>query len=354
MSSQSAASVSQVAPKPRPKVFWSGHLTSGHETTRKEWLSPLKEEEAEVKASMPPFNLAEGLQVPPYVSSVNAPVFGPSIANAVMRMFEPEEMQAIAAKLGVTLPAYTLSKFVQDKMPKVRDMISYSRAVPELSSSADAIDRLELFVAEFETLTPEKVNSAAAWEAFVQRHVASGWESKLHFDLILGNFGFDKAASDKLRAAEFMKADGETVTFEQHALRWLSKAFSAYGPEGALADVVNAVFVMTGAAYDSLSDVDVAKRIDQFQQKVRSKDFSGLWIPTHFFMDAEVDDCMVWVLLAHVCDSLSSKLNVLIQLPPDAELDGLAQRWDLMDGCAVWRDPHSRNAKAVKTCFRIE
>ena len=41
------------------------------------------------------------------------------------------------------------------------------------------------------------VNSS---QEFVDARVASpGWEERLHFDHLLGNFGFDKSASDALR-----------------------------------------------------------------------------------------------------------------------------------------------------------
>lgn len=76
--------VEGLAPGGQARVFWSGHLTKGHETRRKQWLSPLKEEEAEIRASMPPFNKDADIKLPDYVNQVNAAVFGPNISNAVM------------------------------------------------------------------------------------------------------------------------------------------------------------------------------------------------------------------------------------------------------------------------------
>lgn len=200
----------------------------------------------------------------------------------------------------------------------------------------------------FEALDRASVPDIASWQAFVLEHVPAGWESRLHFDHLLENFGFAREASDELRATQFVKEDGEKVTFEQHAFRWLSKAFSAYGPGGALTDVVNLAFAMSGASARGLSDLDIAGQIDRVTSKVMAGDLQGLWVPTELFMDCEVDDCMCWTLLQYIHESRGTTLNVLAQLPADQELDVLEGRWARLPGCQVWRDPESRNAKAVR------
>ena len=87
---------------------------------------------------------------------------------------------------------------------------------------------------EFEALRQTSIKSLEEWQAFVGRHVPEGREAKLHFNNLLGIFGFDKTSSDTLQKTIFKKPDGEEITFEQHPFRWLSKAFSGYGPAGAL------------------------------------------------------------------------------------------------------------------------
>jgi len=171
----------------------------------------------------------------------------------------------------------------------------------------------------------------------------------MHFDHVLDNFGFEKEASDLIRKTQFEKEDGEKVTFEQHALRWLSKALGAYGPEGALTDVVNLAFAMTEQEFDGLSDIEIADRIRALREKIESKNLSGLWIPSHLFMDAETDDCLVWILLHYVSqlNGTLSQFKVLIQLPATPEFDPMAQKWSSMCNCEIWRDPDSRNEKAL-------
>merc|ERR1712224_737002 len=103
------------------------------------------------------------------------------------------------------------------------------------------------------------------WDKFMLKHVQQGWEAKLHFDHILSNFGFTTEETNDIREKKFTKPDGEEVTFEQHAFRWLSKAFSAYGPPGALTDVVNVIFAMTDEKDTSkLTDIEIAKKISEF------------------------------------------------------------------------------------------
>merc|ERR1719382_1211310 len=75
------------------RVFWSGHLTKGHEERRREWLSPICEADAEIKFSYPPFNNSLGLDFPASVKRINVPCFGPSIINAVMAIFQLDEMK---------------------------------------------------------------------------------------------------------------------------------------------------------------------------------------------------------------------------------------------------------------------
>jgi len=331
-------------------VFWSGHLTSGHETKRQEWMAPLAEEDADIRASMPPFNNYNKLSIPAGVQLYNVPAYGPNIANAVIEIFMVEDIQRFAAGLKVPIPPCGLSKFVQGKMNKVLDMVHHCQDTPEIAQkNGNAVQKMKHFVDEFQGLGPSSIKSVSEWEAFVNRHAKPGWEKKMHFDLLLENFGFDKEASDLLRKTVFEKSDGEKVTFEQHAFRWLSKALGAYGPEGALTDVVNLAFAMTGQDCVGLTDIEIADTIRSLRKRVETKKLSGLWIPNYFFMDAETDDCLVWILLQYISHlkGTTKEFKVLVQLPPNPSFDTLAQEWGSKDNCEIWRDPDSRNEQAL-------
>jgi len=331
------------------KVFWSGHLTQGHEERRLQWLSPIREADAEIKFSYPPFNNKVGLDFPASVEKINVPCFGPNIINAVMAIFESDEMKDIASRLGLIIPRYALDKMIQEKIPRVRDMIKYCDQTPEIvGSNAAAIRQLEKFVGEFEAISEASIKGLSDWEAFVGKHAEPGWQDKLHFDHLLSNFGFTDEASKALQKVDFTKPDGEVVNFEQHAFRWLSKALSGYKPPGALTDVANFVFALTGDSYEGLDDLQIADKMRALLAKVKEGSFAKLWIPTYLFMDAETDDGLVWVLAEYLCKRTSKNLRVLIQLPPDTEFDELAAKWIKVPGCEVWRDPDSRNAQALE------
>merc|ERR1712194_544468 len=260
----------------------------------------------------------------------NVPAYGPNISNAVMEIFAVADIRSLAESLQIPIPPYTLSKFIQDKMVKVLDMVQHCRDSPEIArNNADATQKLKVFVDEFQGLGPS-IKNVSDWEAFVNRHAKPGWQAKMHFDHLLDNFGFEKEASDLLRKTIFEKEDGEKVTFEQHAFRWLGKALAAYGPEGALTDVVNLIFAMTGENFDGLADMQIAGRIRSFKRRIETKDLSGLWIPKYFFMDAETDDCLAWILIHHIWQlkkGATSELKVLIQLPQNPLFDSLANKW---------------------------
>jgi hypothetical protein len=249
-----------------------------------------------------------------------------------------------------------LNKLIQQKMVKVLDMVQYCEDTREIAAeNAQAIQKLKGFVHEFRALGEGDMNSVIDWENFVNKHARPGWQGKMHFDHLLDNFGFEKEASDILRKTEFEKEGGKKVTFEQHAFRWLSKAFAAYGPKGPLTDVVNLISAMTGQnsnALTSLTDVQIAGKIREFKKKIEDKDLTDLWIPDYFFMDADCDDCLAWALLQHVSQlkGTASEFKVLIQLPGNTEFDPLAQEWSSKQNCEVWRDLDSRNEKALTQC----
>jgi len=163
--------------------------------------------------------------------------------------------------------------------------------------------------------------------------------------------GFDHEAAQKLRQMHYVWPDGEKVPYEQHAVRWLSKIFSAYGPLGTMTDIVNLVFAMMTSSPTPASQTNetcVVDLLGAFSERMASKSFEGLWIPTHFAMDAEMDDCMCWVLLEHIHRVKGTQLRVLVQLPTDPAVDALADDLAKANGCNIFRDPDSQNCNAIK------
>ncbi len=302
----------------------------------------------------------------PAAAATDVPVFGMRINDAAMQLFELGAMREIAEKLHLVSPKYKLSTFVQGKLFKVRDLIAVARS--EHPAADRATDRLAKFVDELEQLQPEQVPGRDDWAAFVTRcGVEAGWEGRLHFDHLLSNFGYDAKTARALQHARVevtdQKGKTETVQLETHALRWLGKALACYQPDGCMADVVNLVFAMVHEAppteYDEATTVAT---LQQFGSCLASGNFEGLkWIPTHLHIDGELDDSMCWMVMRRIHDVLGEgNLHILLQLPPTDEhkFDGvahaIAENRATLRRVRVFRDPDSRNAKAVEKGLVLE
>merc|ERR1719265_1966094 len=140
------------------------------------------------------------------------------------------------------------------------------------AASLESVTRLENFAKGFSGIDGKKISGPAEFEDFVHKHVSPGWEDRLHFDHVLGMFGFTKAVSDKIRAMKIkvQEKDGEIdVTLEHHALRWLTKAFRGYGPVGCLTDMVNLVYaVLKMEQPKEASEEAVMGAIKRLQEKM--------------------------------------------------------------------------------------
>lgn len=303
---------------------------------------------------MPPFNNKSRLDVDPMVDQINIPVFG-LISHEAMSIFESEDVARSAAKIGWEIPAWGIPPIMVTKMPKIMDLIKEAKRLPDLSENDKAATvKLENFVKAFKALDQSTLKNFQDWENFVTQHVNPGWEGRLHFDHLLGNFGFDRQTADKLRKMELEDKDGKMVSYEQHAFRWLGKSLSAFGPTGCMTDVVNMIYAMMQATPTaSREEGDIKKQISDFKEKLRNCDFSGLWLPSHYVMDAETDDIFCWVLLDYIHSCRGSRFKMLVQLPTDKLFDGVAEKFGALELCTVFRDPEAKNSEAIKHAFGI-
>ena len=319
-----------------------------------------------VKAAMPPFNRRPDMTPLSTTVEYNAPVFGPQIANATMDLFEGGEMAALANELGVRIPRYQLSSFVQKKAVKIKILVAVARERADcaMGANAAAVIKLDAFVSAFEKLNPTHVPNLASWRAFVSQHCPDGWEAKLHFDHVLTYcFGFEAPTAQALRAHKHESTDPksgevEVKSLEEFSVRWLSKALGAYGPIGCLGDAVNLTLAMLhdtepkdkseGTLVGALARV---KRLLDEAAGGRPADLAALWRPTHLLHDCESDDILAWLLLERVRRLLrDTPLHVLAQLGTDQRLDVLAAHL-AAKGSVVFRDDDSRNVEAVLQNF---
>jgi hypothetical protein len=308
-------------PQVRTVLFQSHQQTKVAYDVWHRWLRGREPES--LKVSLPPFNVPKTITLLPMTKSYNVPTFGVMIPKAIMPLFESEAIKAMAEELSIRIPQYTLDSFVQKKMFKVKILVQAAR---DLGGWDEQADRLERFATAFENLAVTEINGPDEWKRFVEQHVAAGWESRLHFDHVLQNFGFDDDVAKKLRGTKHTETDGKTGEVTSHDLetfsfRWLGKAFSGYNVKGCLTDVVNLVFAMAELGDDGkdpkgLAESEIADKITEVVTKVNRSDLSGLWVPTHIVHDSESDDLLCWLLLEQIHKTLGSDLQVLVQFPP--------------------------------------
>jgi hypothetical protein len=353
-----AAATEFINPKLQPSKLKSGRLFLSHQHTaeavlrRNEWLEGCTIQS--VKASTPPFNVRLEIPLPENCVSLNIATFGVKLPRVIMGLFESEEMIALSDKQQIPIPKYSLDNFVQKKIAKVMDLVNEARKLNLDERHLQAVATLEAFCNEFAALDDKQNQGPRDFQDFVARHVPEGWEDHLHFDSVLvANFGFDKEVSETLRTMTITVTEKDKqndVTLEQHALRWLTKAFKGYGPVGCLTDVVNLVYAMLEKPQpEEACEQDAIDAINEFQDKLMVKQsFDNVWIPTHLSHDAESDDSLSWLLLEYIHRLHGSQLEVLIQLPLEEKVDSV-RKFLLTHPCGVqtFRDKDSSNGKAV-------
>jgi len=344
------------------KLFMSNQQTHMTQQIIQEWVPSVRS----AKASMPPFNrrmeLADVEHIP--MEIYNLPVYGMKVPPAIMEILEIQGIRELAAELDVKIPKYTLSWFIQHRgVPNIRIMTKVAREKFKAAGDRAAIDKLDAFIDEFESLKIENVPNLEVFKAIVDRHCSKGWEDRLHFDIILQtNFGFRDEVVKELR--EYIHRDidektGEewTCSLETLSMRWVAKAMTGYQPEGCLTDVANAVYALQCIPEDSESTEDlIAKRMRDFSSRLKMPGKQGLedlWIPTHFIHDAETDDTLTWLILEYLHRRLGTSMKVAAQLPDEAEANVMQTKMEKF-GVMVYRDKDSDNLKPVMRNFNAK
>jgi len=146
-----------------------------------------------------------------------------------------------------------------------------------------------------------------------------------------------------------IKVQGDDVTLEHHSLRWLTKAFRGFGPVGCLTDLVNLVYaVLEMEQPKEASEEAVMDAVDRLGDKMKRKDMTELWVPTHLVHDGEADDALAWLLIERLHEIQKTHLEVLIQMPQEAALDDISHFLNTHGPhVQVFRDEESSNGKAV-------
>ena len=225
------------------------------------------------KASLPPFNVRQELNWTqgPGLVGFNVPVFGLEIPGAIMKLLALSEVRQLAAEMRVAIPQYTVDSFVQNKARvKARAIVEVAKQRADCTSgeNAEAVAKLEGFLDAFEVVSAADIQGIDEWMDFVGKYAAPGWQDRLHFDHLLGNFGFMAQTARELQRHRYESTNGKGETevqeLEQYGLRWLSKA-SCLPPHHPTADLAPPVppspfFLPTAVARCALPTVPRPRR----------------------------------------------------------------------------------------------
>ncbi len=275
---------------------------------------------ADIRCSNPPFNNRHLPEWDAVSENVDTPVYGTDIPKQINRLLQHRTFVAHCQSTGVKLPVWGVSTFCQSKIGAVFDLAE------ALDKRGHDTARLRRFAHDVAALDPDDIKNVDDWSKFLEYHgVSDDWESKLHFDQVGHLFGvYDSAIPSK-------------------SYRWLSKIVALWSLQGCLADVVNTICIVLGRHHD-LGGVEVGQLIRTFAENLRPDgDHTGWWIPDVLAEDEEGDDVFTRGILTY----LNPQLRVLIQLPPGPKFDPIEKRLVRPKGCTVFRDPDSRNGKAI-------
>ena len=252
----------------------------------REWLGDVTITSA--YASLPPFNRQHPEHIFPSIA-VDEKCFEPAVQELLIGLFDNDSVRLTAGMYNITLPEVTLSSFIQGKMCKVEKLVEISRNICKARQDIEATDKLNAFVKAFSALTKDDIRSKNDWDSFLSKHMSHGWENRLNVNCILENFGFSTEASAQL--CEYMvDDDGKEKTLSRYSIRWLSKIFTAYGPEGCLTDVANLLSAMWSVNADSCTTnlvkiaTEMTSIIETCSHTFGTHDhFLLLWRFTHVF-----------------------------------------------------------------------
>lgn len=239
---------------------------------------------ASIKASCPKFN--KGVEIK-NVEQIDIPVYGLRIPLEIKKLFQLDLFDSNRELLNKLLE-YKFDSFIQTKIDKVNPIIE------EFEKRGIDSSSLKTFISLFKDIS---INSEEDWNTFLKTcNIPQNYVKHLHVSEVLQLFG-----CDKYTAKEILETKYENTTLEQHSVRWLSKALSAYKIEGCLTDVVNLIYAMTKHNTINQTESDVIEVINYFKNAI-DDDIIGcihkhFWVPDIFIHDCEVDDVLCRIII---------------------------------------------------------
>ena len=154
-----------LSPKKPNYIFACHQHTNLSQVQRDNWV--WRGDVDRICLAMPQFNYPKAnVILPSRCEWYNIPVYGLGISNAIISVFEIEEVQKTAEGLGLLMPEYGLNTFVQTKMIKVHRLIKEANKRDDCLGESElaitnkaAIRKLTKFVSDFEALKTSHITS---------------------------------------------------------------------------------------------------------------------------------------------------------------------------------------------------
>jgi len=355
---QSQRSVANVAqPQTSGDIFLSTQVTKATELV----LDQIKGCRR-IKASMNPFNRKGAGRLPAAVEEFDAPAYGVRAGNAILEILSIDGMEDVAESLRIYIPKFQLNTVVQRKIQTaVRNFKNDARWILSeewWAVNANAMAKLEAFANSVALLEPDSahVTSMPQWDKFVRRFAYAGWQSRMHVNEVLLNFGFSQPSVSELNIAlANMREDGVKESIVK-ALGWFSKALGCYGLAGSLSDPVNLAFAMMGVRVlpnEKITEDMVIDLLSRFKAGLEElpSNYKCLWVPSIHVHDCEMDDMLALLILSFVHSKFGSKLEVYAQLPSGkqdekAALDEVEGKLE-HSSTQVYRDREAANVTPI-------
>ena len=330
-------------------IYCSNQWTTEFKTNTK-----LQSENLKIFAATPPFNGTP----PDNVIRINIPVYGSGMLKKIMELLHFKPFKDFLKCNKIKIPDFAFESFLQGKINKIQTLIDYAKTDQKYKNDKiylNAISNLQNFITDFGNLEVDDIKNLEDWKNFLGKYDIE-YGSSVHFENLLGYFGFSNETSLHLRNINHVfidKGETKTKTLEEYSLRWLGKILCAYKPLGCFVDIISLIFVMMSESHENISEEETIQVIDRFVNLIKKSDFKNLMIPTHIIHDSENDDVLVWGLLSYIHNFKNSKLNVLVQLPTDPIYDIIDLNYKSKN-CYVLRDKESSNMEALNDYFNLK
>lgn len=303
------------------------------------WKALPQDQLLDLRTSNPEYNRTSDPAPQQHTLTHYAPrVFGPRIADALMRLLALPDLRVFLASQNLKVYQMELDAMV---LTKLRLTGHETLRLFREQGLDHVADRLDQFTRALLSVNPHTIPDTQAWRQWVDGLglFPSSWPQNLEFDKFLALLGLSPEQADVWTR---VPAGGTSLC--HRFLRWHIKAFTAFGFATSLADVVAAIMAILNceATFQPTED-QLVDLVQTLGERLRSRQWQGLWTPEIHGLDGEKDDRMALGLFQYLRYQQGlAPVQILWQFPP--EFEAYARAWQWSSNQKVVIDPGAKNA----------